>query len=416
MFSVQLYSFIFPHNMIKPETFFNEQERLKVLESYAILDTASESDYDNLTLIASQICGTPVALITFVDEKRQWFKSNIGLEQSESPRDYSFCAYAIQKPDEVFVIPDARNDFRFKDNPLVGGVPNIVFYAGVPLVTDDGFPLGTICVIDHKPKILTPEQMQSLQALSQQAMKLLELRLHKMELEKILVTLEQKNQELNRFAYTAAHDLKSPLANILGLSDLFIDNYQDTIDDDGIEIISLIKSSSTKLKEMIDNLLTYSTSDAAKNASYSEVSVVVLEKELSDLFIFKDNCKIIVTSNVASIFTNKTVLEQVLINLVTNAIKYNNKKSTTIKIDITAQPEFYKIKVQDNGPGILKEHQEVIFDLFEIVAPADRFGVKGSGIGLATVKKIVENLGGTIQVESEMGKGTMFTFTLARAI
>jgi len=400
--------------MIAPKKYILEEERIKLLESYSILDTLPEAEYDNLTLIASQICGTPIALITFLDEERQWFKSHTGLDISETPRDYSFCAYAINDPENIFIIPDARNDVRFHDNPIVAGQENVIFYAGVPLTNEDGMPLGTICVIDHKPKVLTPDQIRSLKALSVQTMKLLELRLKKLQLEKTLEALEKKNQELDRFAYIAAHDLKSPLANISGLSDVFIDNYNEIIDEEGREIIHLIKSSSFKLREMIDSLLAYSKSNILQKENNSEVSISVLEKEFSNLFIFKNNCSITFKSNVSFLLINKSAIEQILLNLVTNAIKYNDKENIEIEIEIIEESDCYKIAVSDNGPGISEEFHNVIFEIFEVVSTVDRYGVKGNGIGLATVKKIVEAFDGTINVESEMGKGSKFMFTLSR--
>ena len=169
--------------MIKPEKHILEKERLKALESYSILDSLPEEDYQNLTMIASQICETPIAQIVFIEDERQWVKSTIGLGSADTPRDLTFCGHAINDPNNFMIVPDARNDVRFQDNPLVIGQPNIVFYAGVPLKSRQGLPLGTICVIDHKPKILSPIQIKSLKALSEQAMKLLELRLNKQELE-----------------------------------------------------------------------------------------------------------------------------------------------------------------------------------------------------------------------------------------
>ena len=400
--------------MIAAEKYILEEERIKLLESYSILDTLPEIEYDNLTMIASQICGTPIALITFLDEERQWFKSHTGLDISETPRDYSFCAYAINDPENIFIIPDARNDVRFHDNPIVVGQENVIFYAGVPLTNEDGMPLGAICVIDHKPKVLTPAQIRSLKVLSVQTMKLLESRLKKLQLEKTLEALEKKNQELERFAYIAAHDLKSPLANISGLSDVFIDNYNKIIDEEGREIIQLIKTSSSKLGEMIDSLLADSKSNILTKENKSKISISVLEIELSNLFIFKNNCSITFKSNVSFLFINKTAIEQILINLVTNAIKYNDKENIEIEIEIIEESDCYKIAVCDNGPGILKEFHKVIFDIFEVVSTVDRYGVKGNGIGLATVKKIVEAFDGTINVESEMGKGSKFIFTLSR--
>lgn len=400
--------------MIKPAKHIKEQERISALKSYSILDSLPEVDYQNLTLIASQICETPIALISFIDEERQWVKSHVGADHSNTPRDYTFCGHVINEPTDMMMIPDARVDIRFLDNPIVAGKPNIVFYAGVSLKNKDGLPLGTICVLDYKPKVLSPAQINSLKALSRQTMKLLELRLSKKELESTLEALEKKNIELERFAYIAAHDLKSPLANISGLTDLFINSYGELIDTEGIEILNLIKSSSGELKEMIDSLMDYSKFNVIKKEKNTVIDLALLEKEIARIFSFQKNCNIKFKFDNINLVTNKIALEQILINLITNAVKYNDKENIEIEVAIIENKEQYQISVIDNGPGILKEHQGLIFEIFEVVASVDRFGVKGNGIGLATVKKIVEALGGTITVVSEIGQGASFIFTLAR--
>lgn len=392
-----------------------ELDRIKVLESYSILDTLPEDDFDNLTMLAAQICNVPIAIIGFIDEKRHWFKSKIGTDLNENLRDYSFCGHAILDANNLFVVPDTRTDFRFKDNPLVVGESQIYFYAGVPLLDNKtGLPIGTICVLDHEPKELTKSQFSSLIALSEQIMKLLELRANKHELENHIKLLEKKNQDLERFAYSAAHDLKSPLANISGFSTLLIDNYDGKIDGEAIEIIGLIKSSAQKLKEMIDNLLVISKAESVADTSNDEVLVSELEIELKRLLAFEKNCEITIISNVVALYLNKTILEQILLNLISNSIKYNNNEDIQITISICAEIEQYTIAVQDNGLGILPEHQDIIFDEFEVLAERDRFGEKGSGIGLATVKRLVEAYKGSIEVSSEIGKGSLFTFSLPR--
>lgn len=153
----------------------DETDRLKALRKYRILDTNPEQAFDDLTLLASQICGTPIALISLVDEDRQWFKSRVGLEVRETARSVSFCAHAIQQPG-LFIVPDALNDARFSDNALVRQDPHIRFYAGAPLVTRDGHALGALCVIDRLPRTLTDDQQAALQALRRQAEAQLDLR------------------------------------------------------------------------------------------------------------------------------------------------------------------------------------------------------------------------------------------------
>lgn len=176
----------------------NEQDRLSALEEYEILDTLPEAAYDDITRIAAQICGTPIALVSLVDRDRQWFKARVGLEARETPRDVAFCAHAILRPDELFVVEDAARDPRFADNPLVTGEPGVRFYAGAPLVTAEGYALGTLCVIDREPRTLSPLQRASLEALARQVVAQLDLRRAVVRLERDAEVLERRNRQVER--------------------------------------------------------------------------------------------------------------------------------------------------------------------------------------------------------------------------
>lgn len=175
----------------------NEVHRLKVLWQYDVLDTVPEEVFDDLTDLAAHICEAPIALISLVDEDRQWFKSRVGLTVGETSRDISFCAHAILKSD-LLIVPDATKDPRFKNNPLVTGKDRIRFYAGAPLVTPDGYALGTLCVLDKKPRQLRAEQQQALRVLAHHVVSQLELRRHARELAAARENGSQQKTELAR--------------------------------------------------------------------------------------------------------------------------------------------------------------------------------------------------------------------------
>ncbi len=162
-------------------TLKNEKKRLDVLWQYEVLDTVPEAVFDDLTELAAHICEAPIAMMSLVDEDRQWFKAKVGTTVSETSRDFSFCAHAI-KQTGLFIVPDATKDKRFAKNPLVISDPKIRFYAGAPLITPDGYALGTLCVIDKVPRELRPDQQRALRILSRHVVSQLELRRRTLEL------------------------------------------------------------------------------------------------------------------------------------------------------------------------------------------------------------------------------------------
>jgi GAF domain-containing protein len=191
----------------------NESARLAALERYAILDSDPEQAFEDLTLLASFICKTPIALISLVDSERQWFKSRIGIKASETSRDVAFCSTAILQTD-VFVVPDALKDERFRDNPLVVEDPHIRFYAGAPLINEDGLALGTICVVDQTPREMSLEERDALKALSRLVMAQMEFRRNLILLKEALSDRTQEEHEREK---ELLH-LQQTLVRVLGLS------------------------------------------------------------------------------------------------------------------------------------------------------------------------------------------------------
>jgi len=290
----------------------------------------------------------------------------------------------------------------------------VIFFAGVVLKSDEDLPLGTLCVIDNVPRKLSDKQIRSLKMISKQIMTLLNYKKSLRKQEELSVQLLQKNVELESFASIAAHDLKSPLANIIGSANLFSEIYAKQIDEEGRVIIDIIEKSGQRLKSLIDGLLQFSKIDDLSLLTKTKVNLVKLVKDLTKLIGNKDNLKISLNTPLTSIETYPIILDQILINLFTNSLKYSNKKIAEIELNVSENSSHYLFVVKDNGPGIAKKDQSVIFNLFQTGASEDQYGMKGNGIGLATIKKIIEKIGGEIHVVSEEGQGAEFHFSILK--
>ena len=234
--------------MKKPEIPVNEVERLKALDAYAILDTLPEKDYDNITQIASSICDCPISLVSLIDDKRQWFKSHHGLEATETPKDFAFCAHAVVNPSMVLTVEDSRLDQRFSDNPLVTGNPHVIFYTGVPLVNPDGHALGTLCVIDQKPKLLSKQQKESLKALANQVVNLLELRKKNKELADL-------NHALQEFSEDVEAIISASSGSISSIAKALHDGYEEKLDAIGVELLNGLEKNTDRLSSRISEYL-----------------------------------------------------------------------------------------------------------------------------------------------------------------
>ena len=391
-----------------------EVNRLKALRNLKILDTAPEKQFDEVSELASLICETPVALISLLDKNRQWFKSCIGFSTNETEREISFCNYTIKSDQEIFEISDARIDSRFKNNPLTFGEKPVIFYAGVALRDDNGFALGTLCVIDHKPKTLNNKQRKALAYLGNQVVQLFNIRLKNNILRESQKLLKEKNNQLKNFAGVVSHDMKMPLANMIVTIDILKSKYGKKIDEAGIEYLRNLKRSAFKLSDYISNILTHYESDSITDGNQIEVfEINTLIEDIVEMLDVTEDYELHYPKNV-KLSTNRVALEQILLNLIGNCFKYNDKEKIIISVECYEDDGYYNFVVTDNGIGIPKEKQASIFNLFTTAADKDRRGSKGNGIGLSTVKKIIRNLGGDIKVESKVGIKTSFKFFIEK--
>lgn len=391
----------------------DEAARLEALKSYHILDTLSEKDYDDITLLAATICKTPVSLITFIDEDRQWFKSHHGVSISDTLREYAFCAHALNSPKEPLIVEDSRKDDRFANNPMVTGDPYVVFYTGMPLVTPDGYPLGTLCVLDHEPRKLSDDQIKALDTLSKQVMTLLEIRKSNMMLRKTKEELETRNKELEQFASVISHDIKAPLSGIVMANQILEEQYSQALGKEGSEVLDVAKRSSMKIQALVDGILSY-YKGGTHSGDVEEFNITEFFKSIHFIPPANKKYELIYPTDGQMIRMNRTQLEQIFSNLISNSMRYNDKDYIKIEITFSEAPQQYFFSLSDNGVGIAREDHDKVFNLFTSISSQNVDGKAGYGIGLSTVKKIVEINGGIVTIDSTQGKGTKISFNIKK--
>ncbi len=392
---------------------FNEKLRRVALQEYAILNTGPDQDYDNLTFLAAAVCEVPVAKISIIDKDRIWNKSVYGAKVSEISRTNSFCDRAIHSDDNITILN--KSDHRQIFEKAEGIYDReYSFYAGIPLHNPQGHAIAVLCIFDTSERELSQVQVKSLMALAQQTMNLFEFRKQKTKLFQVQKKLKEKYQELERFASLVSHDLKSPLANIISLSELLKDENQGKFDEETEQYLEFLVESSYSLRNYIDGILSFYRSDHVLEKDYVNVDLRKLLKGISDLYQVSDGIEITYPDDVMLNNVNKAALTQVFMNLISNALKYNEKETRKVKVKFAKDETYYYFEIIDNGKGIPKEKFQEIFQLFTTLESADRDGNLGSGIGLATVKKLVESMGGTIKVESTPGEGSNFKFSVKR--
>lgn len=382
----------------------NEAQRLCVLQSYHVLDTPPEIAFDEIADLAAEICETPIALVTFVDEARQWFKVNLGLDIRETARSVSFCAHAILR-DDLFTVPDTHMDARFADNPLVTGPPHIRFYAGSPLFSDNGCGLGTLCVLDRKPRTLSSVQRKALTVLRNHVLNVLELRRQNSELRLL-------NAELDSFNYACSHDLVAPTRRIASFCRILVDDYGSTLESEGNKLIERIEKSALDMRDLVEGMLAL-TKISRSVIAPTLVNLSELAAELVDE-LRSDDPERNVEVNVEPCLTalgDRRLLRIALANLLSNAWKFTaNEKNARIDFGTEERKGTRYFFLRDNGVGFDGAYATDIFMPFRRLHPPDEF--PGSGIGLTTTQRIVYRHGGDIFAESAPNEGATFFFKL----
>jgi two-component system, NtrC family, sensor kinase len=416
--------------MQKPPVPKNENERLQALLDYTILDTPPEVRFDEIVQLASNICGTSISLISLVDSERQWFKANIGIPATETPRDISFCGHVIAGS-EILIVPDALKDSRFMDNPLVTGGPKIRFYAGAPLTTPEGHSIGTLCVIDPEPRHLTADQQSALAFLSKQTIALLELdkALKKSqenfkELQRLTRIVKEREQllysnsklvSLGEMATGIAHEINNPLGIILGRLALLRSSFEQGLPPPNNEVaqtIAKLEIAAERIEKIIKSMKSISRSDLEAELHLERISVKSLVDEVSELFRNSNHLvKITFKGKDIPFLGDYVQISQVIINLIQNSLHAMATQEGWIEIETEEIDGFLKLSITDNGPGISEDVKDKVFlPFFTTKNPG-----KGTGLGLTISHTIVKAHGGNLVLD-RASPYTKFVITLPLAL
>ena len=407
-----------------------EQARLAALYGYEILDSPPEAAFDRIVSIAARLFGTPMALVSLVDADRQWFKAKCGLDASETPRDFSFCAYAMLESAPM-VICDATRDPRFQSNPLVTGEMSLRFYVGAVIRSTSGLPLGTLCVIDTQARESpAPELIETLEDLAFLVSEQLEFRAvaaartgtereHQKQLEAASQTAEAANRAKSDFLARMSHEIRTPMNLIMGMNALLLES---PLNDRQRQHIEISYRNVRRLLRLINGILDLSKVEAGELIFHD--APFDLDEHLSECVATISDAieraglefKTSISADTWRYWTGDAErLQQVLLNLVGNSIKFTEAGKVTVAVgpetDANGQPGL-RFEVTDTGCGVPKDKSALIFEPFRQVEETLRRTREGTGLGLSIAKTLVERMGGRIWVEETPEPGAKFVFTV----
>jgi len=396
---------------------FDEDARLAVLDSFGILDTPPERSFDDVVRMVGQLLDAPIAAVNLIARDRQWFKSEIGLGTREMPLENSICRHALLQQEQM-VVPDTQDDPRFSCNPLVTAEGGLRFYAGAVLRTRDGVPLGTLCVLDKKPRPegLTEQQQFMLTTMAHQVMSQIELRQALAEQESLNEALRRADQRKDEFLAMLAHELRNPLAPIVSAATM-LSNFelQPSMVQRAADIIARQAGHMTSL---IDDLLDVS------RVTRGKVELEFVELDLKDVLadaieqvrplIEKHDHRLVLESMPAPLLVvgDRKRLVQVMTNLLSNAAKYT-LEGGRIEVRLSTRGALIDVAIRDDGIGMSPELIASAFDLFSQGTRGLDRSQGGLGIGLALVRSLLKLHGGEVTAASDgPGCGSTFRVTL----
>ncbi len=374
-------------------------------EEFHILKTSADKDFSNLLFLCSQVAKAKVSALVILEDGKTWVKSTYGLPLEELNTDTALWEQVLER-DEIYIFGP--------EDLLTSGMDHDRLIA-VPVITETGEKLGIIALFDPEDQNLDTNQKRSLKLLVNQILTFIAFKKQNNQFQRVQQDLEQRYKELEKFASVVSHDIKSPLANIISLVELLKEENEGKFDEETRQYIEFLSQASHSLRNYVDGLLVFYRSERILEKEEEDVNLREFFRTITNLYTVNSDVEINYPEDGVLKKVNKAALTQIFMNLISNALKYNHKQKRKVDISFTTSNEFYEFEVQDNGDGIPKESFEKIFDLFTTLDLNDRDGNPGSGIGLATVKKLLTHMGGDIQIESEPGIGSNFKFQIKRS-
>jgi signal transduction histidine kinase len=394
----------------------NEQDRLKALQRYQILDTPPEGSFDRITLLASQLLNVPVAITTLVDSDRVWFKSRHGVDLEEVKREPGLCASTILQ-NIPYILKDAVKDPRSLSHPLVARENGFRFYAGVPLTTHDNHNLGTLCVMDYHPRTITDEEINILTVLAEIVMDEMELRLASRHIDKL-------TRQKSALLAVLSHEIRTPMNGIMGMASLL----QSTqLTDEQKEYLETIDSCGETLLTLLDQILDFTKFETGRmELNIGSFDIHACVKQVLDLFSAQAMKKGIILKREIipempkNLVGDKNKIRQILINLIGNAVKFTKQGEIGITVNLTTD-EFKQqrllFRVKDTGIGIPNDYINQLFNAYTQVHSKlsdEHYG--GTGLGLSICKQLVELMNGRIWLEESTDRGSTFAFEIGLSV
>ncbi|MFD0792342.1 GAF domain-containing sensor histidine kinase [Mucilaginibacter litoreus] len=387
----------------------NEMERVINLSDYDLDYTSFQDSFKDLAKLAAKVAGTSISLVNLIDSFTQWSITNHGLDIEQMPREESVCQFTIAG-DQPFEISDLTSDERFKDKFYVTGNPNVRYYWGVPLKTQEGHNIGALCVLDKDIKTLSPEKVELLKIIGNEI-------INRLNAHKLIGSLKNKLKEADDTKKRVAHDIRGPLGGIIGLAQVISEQGHENEIDEVLEFINLIQRSGRSLLELADEILSV---EAPKHElKTDEFNLLVLKDKLEKLYLPQARNKsidfVVNTSvNSATIPFSKNKLLQITGNLISNAIKFTpagGKVTADLSLKIEESHNTLQINITDTGVGLDKATIDAILS-GKANTTGGTAGEQGYGFGLALVKHLVDSLNGTLLIYSQPGNGANFEVTL----